>query len=185
MADGILKVGQIQTSSGSGTITLGQSGETINIPSGATISNSGTASGFGIILQVVSATDSTERSTTSASYVTGSNTLSVSITPASTSNKVLLIANLGSLYFNTSNQTINTTIYRDSTNLGTAAGLSEQRSTSNVGYDWSQDVSLSFLDSPSSTSALTYQVYFKTSASTANLNKGSATASIVAMEVQG
>ena len=41
MADGTLKVGTITTSSGSGTITLGQSGETINIPSGATISGAG------------------------------------------------------------------------------------------------------------------------------------------------
>ena len=46
MADGILKVGTITTSSGSGTITLGQSGETVTIPSGATITNSGTATGF-------------------------------------------------------------------------------------------------------------------------------------------
>ena len=38
MADGTLKVGTITTSSGSGTITLGQSGETITIPSGATVS---------------------------------------------------------------------------------------------------------------------------------------------------
>jgi hypothetical protein len=37
MADGTLKVGTITTSSGSGTITLGQSGETIAIPSGATL----------------------------------------------------------------------------------------------------------------------------------------------------
>ena len=36
MADGTLKVGTITTSSGSGTITIGQSGETITIPSGAT-----------------------------------------------------------------------------------------------------------------------------------------------------
>ena len=47
MADGTLKVGQITTSSGSGTITLGQSGETVTIPTGATITNSGTATGFG------------------------------------------------------------------------------------------------------------------------------------------
>jgi hypothetical protein len=46
MADGTLKVGTITTSSGSGTITLGQSGETVTIPSGATIANSGTATGF-------------------------------------------------------------------------------------------------------------------------------------------
>ena len=42
MADGTLKVGTITTSSGSGTITIGQSGETINIPSGATVSGAGT-----------------------------------------------------------------------------------------------------------------------------------------------
>jgi len=34
MANGILKVSNIQTSSGSGTITLGQSGETIALGSG-------------------------------------------------------------------------------------------------------------------------------------------------------
>ena len=48
MADGTLKVGQIITSSGSGTITLGQSGETITIPSGATINmSSATQTGVG------------------------------------------------------------------------------------------------------------------------------------------
>ena len=47
MANGTLKVSNIQTSSGSGTITIGQSGETITIPSGCTITNSGTQTGFG------------------------------------------------------------------------------------------------------------------------------------------
>ena len=41
MANGTLKVSNIETSSGSGTITLGQSGETITIPSGATVSGAG------------------------------------------------------------------------------------------------------------------------------------------------
>ena len=36
MANGILKVSNIETSSGSGTITLGQSGETVTIASGVT-----------------------------------------------------------------------------------------------------------------------------------------------------
>jgi hypothetical protein len=51
----ILKVDTIQDTSGnniinesSDTITIGASGDTITIPSGATITNSGTASGFGI-----------------------------------------------------------------------------------------------------------------------------------------
>jgi hypothetical protein len=38
MANGTLKVENIQTSSGSGTITLGQSGETVTIPTGTTVS---------------------------------------------------------------------------------------------------------------------------------------------------
>mgnify|MGYP000356654077 CR=1 FL=1 len=51
MADGTLKVGTIITSSGSGTITLGQSNETVALGSGAT------ASGFGggKVLQIVQA----------------------------------------------------------------------------------------------------------------------------------
>ena len=51
----ILKVDTIQDTAGnniinesSDTITIGASGDTITIPSGATISNSGTATGFGI-----------------------------------------------------------------------------------------------------------------------------------------
>jgi len=51
----ILKVDTIQDTSGnniinesSNTITIGASGDTISIPSGATIANSGTATGFGI-----------------------------------------------------------------------------------------------------------------------------------------
>ena len=43
--------------------------------------------------KLVTATDSTERTTTSTSYVTASSTLSVDITPASTSNKIFLICN--------------------------------------------------------------------------------------------
>ena len=43
MANGILKVSNIQTSSGSGTITLGQSGETVSVGSGVTLSG-----GFGV-----------------------------------------------------------------------------------------------------------------------------------------
>ena len=44
---GTLKTTNIESISGSGTVTLGVSGETFNVPSGVTISNSGTATGFG------------------------------------------------------------------------------------------------------------------------------------------
>ena len=92
MADGTLKVGTITTSSGSVTITLGQSGETVTIPSGVTLTNNGTASGFGKVLQVVSTQNITDFSTTSTSFVdvTGA---TLTITPSSTSSKILLLCN--------------------------------------------------------------------------------------------
>ena len=48
-----LEVNSIQPLSSGTTVTLGASGKTFNIPSGCTISNSGTATGFGKIGQVV------------------------------------------------------------------------------------------------------------------------------------
>ena len=48
----------------------------------------------GSVLQVITATDSTERTTASSSFVTASNTLSVTITPASTSSKIFVTASL-------------------------------------------------------------------------------------------
>ena len=51
MANGTLKVSNIETSSGSGTITLGQSGETISIPSGATLDlSNATQTGVGGVM---------------------------------------------------------------------------------------------------------------------------------------
>jgi hypothetical protein len=60
-----IEVDAIEPQSGT-SLTLGASGDTITIPSGATLTNSGTATGFGKVLQVlqvITATDSTERST--------------------------------------------------------------------------------------------------------------------------
>jgi hypothetical protein len=68
-----IEVDAIEPQSGT-SLTLGASGDTITIPSGATLTNSGTATGFGKVLQVITATDTTTRSTTSSSFVTASNT---------------------------------------------------------------------------------------------------------------
>ena len=71
----------------------------------------------GKVLQVVTATDTTNRTTSSTSFVTGSNTLSVNITPASTSNKVFVQVSSGG-DSNTNSSTSHNTIYRGSTDLG-------------------------------------------------------------------
>ena len=59
-----LQVGSTNTS----TITLGVSGDTINIPSGATIANSGTATGFGANTPSFSAYDANNQTIPNTTY---------------------------------------------------------------------------------------------------------------------
>ena len=56
-----LKVDEILKRTGTGTITIGQSGDTVTIPSGATLNAAGSTSGsIGKILQVVQGSTTTE-----------------------------------------------------------------------------------------------------------------------------
>ena len=108
---------------------------------------------LGKVLQVVTATDSTARSTTSTSFVTASNTLSVDITPSSTSNKIFIVCSTsarvtGQAFY---------TIYKDSTNLAGSEGMVENYFNATDGRS---SVSMTILDSPSTTSQITYQIYF-------------------------
>jgi hypothetical protein len=154
----ILKVDTIQDQSGNniinenaGTITIGKSGDTVNLASGAT-------AGFGKVLQVVTATDSTQRTTNSTSFVTASNTLSVSITPSSASNKIFITVT-GNLYIDANGGYGLATIFRGATNLGDATyGMASVYGASSTVIG---SMSMSVLDSPSTTSATTYQVYIR------------------------
>jgi hypothetical protein len=176
-----IEVDAIEPQSGT-SLTLGASGDTITIPSGATITNSGTATGFGKVLQVVSATDATGRSTASTTYVTVSNTLTVSITPSSVSNKVLVFGH-STLNIVGANKLAYLTVYRDATNIASTNGFANQFSAD--GGEYSSN-GFSFLDSPSSTSALTYQVYIKAeSGGTAIMNANATTSAITVMEIAG
>ena len=141
----------------------------------------------GKVLQVVTATDTTMRSTTSTSYVTGSNTLSVNITPSSSSNKIIILTSFqtfGSPSLANCRSTVQRTIGATTTDLA----------TNRFGHDYnghSISVFTGYEDSPSTTSQCTYQVYFKTNngSYTVRLNAADASnsvdGSIVAMEVAG
>ena len=152
-----------------------------DIASGAAIAQSKISGSFGKVLQVVTATDLTQRTTTSTSFVTGSNTLSVSITPSSTSNKIFLTATtcgqgesgVAGAYY---------TIYRGATNLGNGTLGMQRAASASEGT-----VAISYLDSPSTTSSTTYQVYFRLAggSGSASLNLTSITASITAFEIAG
>lgn len=148
----------------------------LGIVSSAGIST--TKLGTGAVLQVVTATDQTQRSTTSGSFVTGSNTLSVSITPSSASNKIFVISSFDG---GSSSQAFYT-IYRGASNLATNAftELYAGGSTQIQGT-----VSMAILDSPSTTSSTTYQVYFRAASGTAYVNTNSNFGQITAFEIAG
>jgi len=108
--------------------------------------------GAGAVFQAITATDSTQRSSSSSTFVTASNTLSVSITPSSASNKVLVIAT-ANIATGSGAQGV-FTIFRGATNLGNGNGGMTNVITNNYGI-----ITMSILDSPSTTSSTTYQVY--------------------------
>lgn len=105
----------------------------------------------GNILQVVQVVKTDSFTTTSSSFVdvTG---LSVSITPSATSSKILVMA---SMYIGTNNTASDNKfqLLRGSTNILTNEILSRSAATGDV-----QNFAINFLDSPSSTSSLTYKV---------------------------
>ncbi len=77
------------------TLTLpsadGTSGQVLQTNGSGVLSFAGVSASAGQVIQVVTATDSTRRTTTSTSFVTASNTLSATITPSSTLNKIFVV----------------------------------------------------------------------------------------------
>jgi len=139
-----LETNLIQPSTGT-TLTLGASGDTINV--------AGTAgTGFGKILQVVDFVyNGAVVSSTSTSFV--DTDLETSITPSSTSNKILISVTFQGQA--TSNGIF--TLSKGDTNLvGTYGFARLEVANKQTGY------SFSYLDSPSTTSATTYKLRMRT-----------------------
>ena len=172
----------------SGTaLEIGTSGDTITVPSGATFNVAGTLQSGGSalvtgkVLQVVQGLDTSERSTTSTSYV--SMTLNASITPSATDSKVLVIVQAafgletaGVAYFD---------IARD---IG-GGGYVSQGGGQGFGQINTADTTggpggLVTLNSPSTTSAVTYRVDAKVgdAADTCYVGRGGVS-TIVLMEI--
>jgi len=141
----------------------------ITIPSGGTIDVNGTldvtgatVSGLttGKVLQVVQAQKSNVFSTTGRTFVDVTD-LSLTITPSSTSSKILVMFT-GMLSGDTS-ATTQVNLLRDSTILGEGSTGSEKASISNYATgSQTYNSGLNWLDSPSSTSSLTYKVQLAT-----------------------
>jgi hypothetical protein len=173
-----IEVDAIEPQSGT-TLTIGASGDTITIPSGATLTNSGTATGFGKVLQVVSTVKTAAQDTTSTSPVDVTD-LTVNITPSSASNKVLVLVNIN----NIGNSAAQSTFFRilrgatviTSNSSGGAADTKDAFGSGGGGGMTNEDrkigsASITFLDTPSSTSALTYKVTMEVDGGTGTINR--------------
>ena len=192
-----VKTNKISPATGT-AFALGDSGDTFTVPSGATIVNSGTATGFGggKILQVTQGTSASQtiHSTTStytASAITGT------ITPSSTDSKVFV-----QCWFLTRIALNPSTVaggglklYKDVGGAGFAAlwpasGGIETYSIGGASGEINKRSfqTISYLDSPSTTSAITYTIYGAqggTGYGNITTSSDSSSASVIMFEIDG
>jgi len=154
--------------SGTGTLTIAapntNSNFTLTLPE-----NTGTllsTKSAGTVLQVVQATFSTATSTTSTSLVTTG--LSASITPSSSSSKILIFISMGDVGAQNSGSGVNGAgfgIYKGASSLVTNLSAQISYNSINTSGLTIGGFSSTYLDSPATTSSTTYTVYFKVAGS--------------------
>jgi hypothetical protein len=131
--------------------------------------------GAGAVLQVVQTVKTDTFTTTSSSFTTITG-LSASITPSSSSSRILVVMSVnGSQQVGVNDAYLG--IFRDSTQIALGDASSSrirstgQLMTSNAG--WSTTVTFNFVDSPATTSSITYTVQTRTNGtSTSYINRG-------------
>ena len=141
----------------------------------------------GKVLQIVSDT-TTDTTTVGSTTFTDVTNLSVSITPAATSSKILLIASMsGRNHIETAAlREYKLAFVRGSTIVYQKYAYDLEASTGDNGKYVSPIQDLSFVDFPSSTSALTYKVQMAVSNVSSNtFIQARTTSSLIAMEVAG
>jgi hypothetical protein len=171
----------------------------IDVATGSTLDlSAGAVFPTGSILQVVQTVKTDTFSTTSTSYVdvTG---MSASITPKSTSSKILVMTNLKVAVSSTRYAYIS--LLRNSTPIytGTPAGVNRDSNaqSANMSAAVAQVLAANstFLDSPATTSTVTYKVQMRVNSDTGFLNRSNtdtdatefprSASSIILMEVAG
>lgn len=174
-----IKVDQLSPRTASGTITLGSSGDSLTIPSGVTLTNNGTASGFGKVLQVKYFRDSTSQNLATATYTDTDHSLS--ITPSSSSNKILCIWDM-QVGIPSNASGIGVKLFRDATEVYASANNYDIYN-GNTGAAARLARSWMYLDSPNTTSSVTYKVQASSYLGvTVTLNE-SATSQFLLMEI--
>lgn len=139
--------------------------------------------GAGKVVQIVAATYSTQKASSSAIYADAG--LTATITPTSASNKVLAVFNQNGCGKATSDTHLQLKFLRDAVVLGYHYRIG---GTGSAAENFVGSVAMSFLDAPASTSALTYKVQYANENATASVyvqkdSVGNTTSTMYLMEV--
>tara|TARA_R100001015_G_C4495051_1_gene71397 strand:- start:45 stop:635 length:591 start_codon:yes stop_codon:yes gene_type:complete len=181
--------GTIPVANGGTGLASGTSGQFLKFTGSTTVASS--AVDAGKVLQVVNQVYSTEVTRTSTSY--GNSGIDATITPSATGSKVLVLMNCGQIGTgNDNDQGITMKLTRSigaadtdliaqiHNNAGAFTNLA-----GSVYRDFTGHASVAYLDSPSSTSACQYRIYFKcrNTNTFAGVQIGSSTSTICLMEI--
>ena len=185
------------TGASADAITMDASGN-VTFPGNATCSGTATNFGGGKLLQVVSTTktDHFSMASDTSTEITG---LNVSITPAASTSKIYLMVNVG--FGTAANTYVAFNIKRDSTLIcvtTAVSGDSRRQSTASGhvnGTSFMENAAFNFLDTPNTTSAISYKVFTsslyasrsininRTNSTSDELYNQGVTSTITAMEV--
>jgi len=142
-------------------VVLGDSGDTFTIPSGATITNSGTATGFGKVVQVVNVqsgavatgTGTISRDASIPQITEGDEYITLAVTPTNASNKLLVQAIL--LLGNSATVGITACLFNtDNDSSNALAGMTQI----NGSGDWELCLVINYLVVAGTTSATTFRI---------------------------
>ena len=169
------------TSGNPAAVATGSSGQVLtSAGAGAAPTMAASAVG-GKVLQVLNQVQATEVTSNNDTYVDSG--LSLAITPSATSSKILVICS-NDVSKVGGDTDVGIRCYRDSTEVGGRIIGRKVSDTDNS--DTAQSVfSFTILDSPSSTSALTYKTQYNNNqgAGTVRINRGSGSSTICLMEI--
>jgi len=148
-------------------LPIGTAGQVLAVNSGGTAPEWKTIAGGGKVLQVVNATYNT--STTVASTTFADTGLSLSITPSAASSKILVFAEQSTYNESTGSatQVLEIRLLRDATSIQDFKGVNYVNIGSTGGSNILVRAPISYLDSPNTTSSVTYKMQGRV-ASTAN-----------------
>ena len=139
----------------------------------------------GSVLQVVNSTLTAQQTFTSSTATASS--LAVSITPKSSSSKILVMVSVNGINRQVNDTGLNLWLYRGGSSVA-QFGRQVLRMAGNGSESWDATSGIEYLDSPATTSSTTYTVYGASSSNNvyAIFNHSSVTTStITAMEIAG